>query len=157
MTDDELIVAGDHLLRRRLPDAEFAELVASAAAVRPGRARLRAALISIRPGTESPMESRLRLTIVAAGLPEPVIGHVIVDATGGFVATPDLAYIEEKVAIEYEGDIHRTNPHVYAADIDRRELMEAAGWIVIRVVAHHLSHNRLSLVARIREALTLRS
>jgi hypothetical protein len=153
MTIDELVVAGDHLVRRRHPDATHSELGASARSVRPGRARLRAALLSIRTGTDSPMESRLRLLLVQAGLPVPVIGHVIVDSTGGFVGTPDLAYIAKRIAIEYEGDIHRTDANIYASDIDRREQMEAAGWLVIRVVAHHLTHNHLSLIARIREAL----
>ena len=156
-TVDDLVVAGDHLLRRRSPLAEFADLVAAAESVRAGRGGGRAARPIIRAGTDSPMESRLRLVIVAAGLPEPVIGHVIVDSTGGFIGTPDLAYVAQRIAIEYEGDIHRTDANVYAADIDRRELMEAAGWIVIRVVAHHLAHNRLSLIARIREALLSRS
>jgi hypothetical protein len=159
LTLDELIVAGDFLVRRKRPLTSIAEL--AAATTRAGRARgasnARYALADIRSGTDSPMESVLRLLIIRSGLPEPVIGHTVRDARGDFVATPDLSYVTERIAIEYEGSVHRTDPRVFAEDIERRELLEDAGWLVIRVIARHVYTNPHELLQRIVRALAARS
>lgn len=143
----DLIVAGDHLVRRKRPSATMAQLEAAAN----GR-RLREALRSIRPRTDSPQETRLRLLLVAGGLPEPVVGYTVT-TDAGFVATPDLAYVEARVAIEYLGSDHWTNPHVFADDIQRRELLQAAGWRVVEVVAADLAHASSALLARVAAAI----
>jgi hypothetical protein len=119
--------------------------------------RLRTALRDARPGTDSPMETRLRLLLVRAGLPEPVIGHTIRDANGDFVGTPDLAYVDQRIAIEYEGAVHRDDPRVFAGDILRRELMQEAEWYVIRVISDHVFTSPEWLVGRIRRIHTQRS
>lgn len=156
---DELIVAGDFLVRRKRPFTTMAELTAAVA--RAGRVRgiitARNALANIRTGTDSPMESVLRLLIIRAGLPEPEIGHTVRDRRGDFVATPDLSYVAERIAIEYEGSIHRTDAWVFAEDIERRELLEDAGWLVIRVISRHVYVNSHELVQRITRALTARA
>jgi len=99
------------------------------------------------------METRLRLLLVDAGLPEPIIGHAVIDSDGYFAGTPDLAYVDAKIAIEYEGTHHQEDAAVYADDIERRERMEAAGWLVIRVVKEHITHRRSWLIQRVRQAL----
>jgi hypothetical protein len=150
-----LVAAGDSLVRRKHPLSSLDELtraVRGAKGVR-GVRSLRAALLDVRPGTDSPMESRLRLLLVSSGLPEPVIGNTIFDSTGGFVGTPDLAYVRQKIAIEYEGDGHRTDPAVFADDIERRERMQEAGWYVIRVVKSHVFRQQAWLVDRVRRQL----
>ena len=121
-----------------------------------GARRIRRALELVRPRTDSPQETRLRLLLVAHGLPEPVVQHTIIDSDGYFACTPDLAYVDAKIAIEYEGSHHQTDPAVYADDIMRRELMEAAGWLVIRVIADHLRHPD-RLANRVRRALIERT
>jgi hypothetical protein len=154
-----LVAAGDNLVCRKRPLSSLAELadaVDSAKGVR-GIRRLRAALNEIRPGTDSPMETRLRLLLVDAGLPEPVIGKTILDRTGAFVGTPDLAYVSERIAIEYEGDGHRSDSNVFADDIERRERMQEAGWYVIRVVKDHVFRKPAWLVDRVRRQLRERS
>lgn len=155
---DELIAAGDHLVRRR--DAQssmdvLARMVDDSAGAR-GVALLRRALVDIRPGTESPRETALRLVVVRAGLPEPVVGYQVLDDQGRFIGTPDLAFIAENVALEYEGDVHRTDLRIFRLDIERRERFQEAGWLVIRITADHLRDPQ-ALVARIERALTLRS
>jgi hypothetical protein len=64
----------------------------------------------MRPGAESLPESRLRLSLVLRGVPEPIVQLRIVDdrvATGKRVlARPDLAWREYRVALEYDGAIH---------------------------------------------------
>lgn len=151
----DLIVAGDALVRRKYPVATMDQLAAVLRSLRGSRGSLRACAAheQIRAGTDSPRESVLRLIIVAAGLPEPVIHHAIIDADGYFVATPDLAYVAEKIAIEYDGSIHQADARVYADDIPRREAMEEAGWLVITVVKGHIHSRQEWLVARIARAL----
>jgi hypothetical protein len=154
----QLVVAGDYLVRRKNPLStvpDLVEAVRNSRGVR-GVRTLRAALRDVRPLTDSPMETRMRLVLTRAGLPEPVIGYTIHDDAGDFVGTPDLAYLNEKIAIEYEGDIHRTDPVVFADDIERRERMQEAGWYVIRVISNHVLRQPQWLVDRVRRQLILR-
>jgi hypothetical protein len=154
---DDLIVAGDHLVRRRRPLSSIEELTSAVDRATGARAcrRARAALRDIRAGTDSPMESRMRLVIVRAGLAEPVIGHTVIDPDGYFVGTPDLAYPAERIAIEYEGDHHRSNPHVFREDIERREGFERIDWRVLRVTHDHI-RQPWRLESRVRELLAHR-
>jgi hypothetical protein len=154
----QLVVAGDHLVRRKTAVSSMDELalcVLQLGSARGARA-MRDALTKVRPGTDSPRETVLRRLVVDGGLPEPVIGFAVFDR-GAFIATPDLAYVKEKIALEYEGEIHRTDPRVYADDIIRRELLEAAGWLVIRVTKDHLASRTGWLLDRVATALRERS
>lgn len=79
-------------------------------AARPGWTGVRAAagaLALARPDVESPMETRLRLSIVLAGLPEPVVQYDVPGRRGQVVARLDLAYPEQRVGLEYDGNHHR--------------------------------------------------
>jgi hypothetical protein len=156
-TVDDLVVAGDFLVRRKRALCTLAEVHAFVSTLQGRGVRsVREALPLIRSGTDSPMESRLRLAIIRAGLPEPVVGYEVRDATGGFVATPDLAYVQQRIAIEYEGDVHRISRRTFVEDIGRREALEDAGWRVIRVISDHLGPALPLLIARIRAALGAR-
>ncbi|HEY8912722.1 hypothetical protein [Lacisediminihabitans sp.] len=111
LSHNDIVVVGDFLVRRKRPLSSLAKLRATVdalGAVRGVRA-MRRALEDVRAGTDSPMETRVRLLLVAGGLPEPVIQFAVKDADGFFVATPDLAYVKERIAIEYEGEIHRSS------------------------------------------------
>lgn len=87
------------------------------------------------------------------GLPEPVVGHTVFDDDGFFVGTPDLAYVKERIAIEYQGSDHWTNRDVFEDDILRRELFERARWRVILVTDRRLQHPQL-LVEHVRGVLS---
>ena len=152
---EDLVVAGDHLVRRKRPLCSLVELSAAVVSLGPARGAraARRAIVDIRPGTDSPMETRLRMLLVAAGLPEPIIGYTVKNRDGDFIATPDLCYVAERIAIEYEGSIHQTDAHVFAEDIERRELLEDAGWLVIRVIKGHIFDNPHWLAERVRRAL----
>jgi hypothetical protein len=152
---DRLAIAGDYLLQREQPLCSLDDLRDASLDSRGVRGirKVRVALTRIRPGTESPMETLLRLIIVRAGLPEPVIGHKIYGAHGEYVGRPDLAYVEQRIAIEYEGEQHQTDPVRFARDIERRERMQEAGWYVIRVISDHIYARRAWLVARITRVL----
>jgi len=120
-----------------------------------GARAARWALEQIRVGPASRMETLLRLVIVAAGLPEPVIGHPV--AVGrGLMLHPDLAYPDLRIAIEYEGGDPR-EARRWEHDIERRERFEDAGWRVIRVTRHALFDEPERLIARIRRVRLARS
>jgi very-short-patch-repair endonuclease len=158
LTIDELTIAGDALVRRKGALSMLDQLQATAARMGGRNIRqVRAALRDVRSGTDSPMETRLRLLLIRAGLREPVIGYTIRDANGDFVGTPDLCCVEQRIAIEYEGAVHRDDPRVFAEDILRRELMQEADWYVIRVISDHIFRTPQWLVTRIARILTQRT
>ncbi|MFE5673092.1 endonuclease domain-containing protein [Agromyces sp. NPDC056523] len=143
---EDLVAAGDHLLTvrdlggRRDSYTSVPALTHAAAAHRgsTGIALLREALPLLRPGPLSRRESLLRVRIVRAGLPEPVVAHRVVEpALDGYEPTVDLAYPEYRIAMEYEGDHHR-DPIQFRRDIARYERLQDVGWIVIRVTGDDL-------------------
>jgi hypothetical protein len=138
---DELVVAGDFLVRRKGAATSLERLTAEVAIAKGkrGTVRAREALALVRAGTDSPKETELRLLIVHAGLPEPVVGHRVIDADGNFVGVPDLAYVAERIALDYDGEIHRTDERVFLDDIERRERFDDAGWRYLRASKDHLN------------------
>jgi very-short-patch-repair endonuclease len=121
----------------------------------PGCGKLRAALEIVREGAESPKETETRLLLRDFHLPEPVVQHTVV-VDGRFVARTDLAYPEWRIAIEYEGDHHRTDRDQWRADIRRQRDLEDNGWIVIRVTQLDLAEGGAALAARVRRAIASR-
>ena len=120
-----------------------------------GAAAFGRALGRSRVGVESPKETRSRLVIVDAGLPEPVVQfEVWVD--GVLRAVIDLAYPDWLIAIEYEGEHHLTDPEQWAKDIRRQELLESLGWIVSRGTKADRRGGGRALVRRLRAALARR-
>jgi very-short-patch-repair endonuclease len=89
------------------------------------------------------------------GLPEPVVNLELHDTDGAFVARVDLAYPDARLALEYEGDIHRTDRVVWQRDIARRERVEDLGWRMVRITAADLT-SPADLVHRIRRLLRSR-
>ena len=87
-----------------------------------------------------------------AGMPEPVVQHEVFDG-GRRIARIDLAYPELRIAIEYEGDGHRTDKEQWRRDIQRQRDLEDRGWIVIRLTQRDLHEGRESLITRIRRAI----
>ncbi|WP_235493278.1 hypothetical protein [Leifsonia sp. Leaf336] len=134
---DALVALGDWLVSYRHPlttPEALAEIVRSTPGRR-GIMKARTALALIRTRSESPAETRLRLLIVDAGLPEPALNYLIHQRDGGFIARVDMAYPDRGVVLEYEGDGHRVQRDVWFRDIRRREQLEDLGWRVVRVTA----------------------
>lgn len=99
----------------------------------PGRRLAIEALHRARPGVDSPQETRLRLSLVDAGLPEPEVCVSVENPSTGYCYLLDMAYRREKVAVEYDGDHHRDDEDQYNRDIARLQTLQQLGWIVIRV------------------------
>ena len=116
----------------------------------PGLRRLEAALDLVDPGSQSPRESYLRLLLIDAGLPRPQTQMPVSGVDGMPVAYLDLGWEEHMVAVEYDGDQHRTDRLQYVKDIRRLEMLERMGWIVVRVVAED---RPAAVVTRVRAAL----
>lgn len=161
----DLVAVGDAIVTRPRRGevrtaalAAFDELLDAAArwGARRGSRTIAAALPRIRSGAESPKETHLRLTLVDAGLPEPV-PNPPVRLPSGRVVHPDLAYLEQRIALEYLGDTHRTNRRQWQEDVRRRRDLAAAGWQVIEVTAEDLDANRAAFIAGVREVLASRT
>jgi len=120
----------------------------------PGRRRAEAALNDVEPLAESPMETRLRLLAVDAGLPRPVAQYKIMNGKR-FVARVDYAYPEYKIALEYDGDHHRERV-THRFDMERQNELHVMGWIVLRFHADDVLRRPEHVVAQIRAVLRRR-
>lgn len=116
----------------------------------PGLRRLEAALELVDAGSQSPRESYLRLLLIDAGLPRPQTQIPVLGVDGIPVAYLDMGWEERMVAVEYDGDHHRSDRRQYVKDIRRQEMLERLGWIIVRVVAED---SPAAVVHRVREAL----
>ncbi len=142
---DELIIAGDFLLKRRSPFSTEAKLATAAAAMtrRRGCAAAREALLWIRPRTDSAKETELRLLLVRAGLPEPAVNCAILDGEGRlgdggrYVEEPDMMYGKYKIALQYDGG-HPISEAQRRRDIGRDEQIIELGWRVLRFTQQDL-------------------
>ena len=76
---------------------------------------------------------------------------------GRFVALPDLSYPDLKIAIEYDGDAHRTDRATWRRDIALRQALEALGWRIIPCTADDVLRHPERRVACIRAAIRARS
>lgn len=134
MTLVDLAVVGDRLVSKRL--ATPAQLVAAADAWRGRGARLaRRVARLVRVGVDSPMETRLRLLIVLAGLPEPKVNQILRHPDGEWWVRLDLSYPQQKVLIEYDGRQHADSRSQWRKDIQRRELLQRWEWRTVTVTA----------------------
>ncbi len=120
----------------------------------PGLRQLETALALVDPGAQSPRESYLRLLFIDAGLPQPQTQIPVLGVDGLPFAYLDLGWEEPMVAVEYDGDQHRTDRRQYVKDIRRIETLERMGWIVIRVVAED---RPAAIVRRVKAALAASS
>jgi hypothetical protein len=99
-----------------------------------GTRQLRELLPLVDKDAASPQESRVRLLLIDAGVPAPQTQILVVDRFR-LVAMLDMGWEHLKIALEYDGDHHRTDRRQYARDVRRYAELERRGWIVIRVLA----------------------
>ena len=150
----DAVALGDAVRRRWADDARMAAAVRGRAGAR-GVVALREVLASVRYRVDSPMETRLRLLLLAAGIPSPVCGQDV-SLDGGWLARPDLSWPAARLAAEYDGDVHRTDRRQWRKDVAREELLEDLGWRVLVLTADDVLHHPERTVARVRAALRAR-
>ena len=137
----------------KINDAEVREILRKSGGRR-GIVRARASLALIDTGAESPQESRLRTVLVRAGLPRPQTQIPVYDGYWKPFAVLDMGWPDLKVGVEYDGDVHRSDPARWRRDVKRHERLQRCGWIVIRVVA---GDRDADVISRVRSALARRA
>jgi very-short-patch-repair endonuclease len=148
-------VAGiDALARATEIKAADVELLARRYPGRRGVARARQAIELFDAGAQSPKESWLRIILIQAGLRRPQTQIPVLDDFGDVVAYLDMGWEDVKVAVEYDGEQHRTDRRQYTWDVRRLEMLERLGWIVVRVVA---GDRPAEVLRRVRAALARRN
>ncbi|OBF05096.1 endonuclease domain-containing protein [Mycobacterium sp. 852002-10029_SCH5224772] len=144
------VAAIDALARATNVKAADLELLARRYAGRRGIARARQAVDLFDAGAQSPKESWLRIVLIQAGLPRPQTQIPVVNEFGSAIAYLDMGWEDVKVAVEYDGEQHRSDRYQYTWDLRRSEMLQRHGWIVVRVVA---GDRPAEVVRRVRDAL----
>jgi hypothetical protein len=111
-----------------------------------GVRQLRELLPLVDGGAESPRESLTRLWLHDAGFPRPETQIPVLAGSTRPVAWLDMGWRDVMVAVEYDGDHHRKDRKQYVKDIARLRMLEALGWIVVRVIAEDHPHDWLARV-----------
>lgn len=129
------VAAIDALARATRLKIADAELIAERYKGHRNIRRARRALTLVDAGAESPRETWLRLLVIEAGYPPPQTQIPIYGEYGELVAVVDMGWDEMKIALEYEGAHHWTDPAQFRKDVERFEALPELGWITIRVTA----------------------
>lgn len=125
----DLVACADQFVRQRVTTAfDIAEFARQNGGQ--GSALTVRAAELVRDRVDSAAETRVRLLMVLAGLPEPVVNHPITRDDGSVEYRLDLAFPEGRIAIEYDGRWHDT-PEQRVLDEARRLDLAHRGWTVI--------------------------
>ena len=151
----DLVVVGDALVKAfRIPAADLVEACRTSDAQHADIA-LRAARY-VREEVDSPMETRLRMLLVLAGLPEPEVNHKIRDEHGRVIRRLDLSYPWLQLIIEYDGRQHVERKNQWHSDLDRREEFDEDGWRILVVTAKGIYRRPDRTLERVRRNLVAR-
>ncbi|HQD84431.1 MAG TPA: hypothetical protein PK929_15355 [Quisquiliibacterium sp.] len=166
-SEHDLVRLGDALVRiprddrgRRRPELQLvtpAQLQAAAdAGRRQGVERMRRALPQLREHSMSILETDWRLTHLAAGLPEPTLDHEVRDAQHTLLGISDAAFVAARVAVEIDGDHHRTSKRQWGRDIQKQAAYAASGWEMVRLTSQHIRVRPALGIQMVRAALERR-
>lgn len=163
----DAVALGDAVIRRhRFPGTselvrqplanveELNELIARP--YRRHRARLDALLPQLSTASASPPESHLRLLLRQWDLPQPELDFDVRSSDGEFLGCSEFAYPAFRLALEYEGDHHRTERSQWERDIAKYRAYAEHGWEVFRVTAGLLYREPSELRRQIVAALSRR-
>lgn len=140
------LIKGGHTSPERLVDA------AAQWSGRGCRIARRAASLA-RQGVDSPQETRLRLLLVLAGLPEPQVNLIIRGRDGSWRRRYDLAYKHLRLILEYDGRQHAEDTDQWLTDIFRREELDEIRWRMVIVTSEGIYREPLRTLERVRDAL----
>jgi AbiEi antitoxin C-terminal domain len=99
-----------------------------------GVRQLRELLPLVDAGAESPQESWLRLLLIDNGFPVPETQIPVLDDDDEPFAFVDMGWRDLQLAVEYDGEQHRTDRPQYVKDQRRILKIEKRGWELIRVI-----------------------
>lgn len=146
----DLLAVTDQILRTWCSPWRLQEMLGRHVGER-GAVRARRALRHGDPRAESRMESVTRWLLIEAGLPTPELQYAIRDQDGYAVARLDLAYPRLRIAIEFDGAVHR-QADVFARDLRRQNMLVNDGWTVLRFSGADVLGRPDSVVAQVSAA-----
>jgi hypothetical protein len=116
-----------------------------------GNDRIPEVLALATPYSGSPMETRLRLLIINAGLPRPQVQWVVQDEQTRTAVWLDLAWPEHKIGIEYEGEVH-ASPEAVLRDAGRYTRLVDDGWRIYRYTKFEVYGEPERIIAQLTRA-----
>jgi len=146
----EGVVAADMFLHAELVSMDKLRAYIAEHPGAKGIARLRRVVDLAEPKAESAMETRLRMLLVLARLPRPEVQVSIHDDQGRFLGRPDLLYLTQRLAIEYDGGNHRDR---MVDDNRRQNGLIGAGFRLLRFTAADVYVTPETVVMQVRGAL----
>lgn len=151
----DLVVVGDAMVRKKWVTVEALKSFCAASSDRHVRAA-RTAASYVRKRVDSPMETRLRMLLVLAGLPEPMVNITIEDEFGLPLRRYDLSWPEIKLIVEYDGRHHAEREEQWTSDLGRREAIDDDGWRILVIVADGIYKNPGQTVEKVHALLVAR-
>jgi len=112
---------------------------------------LRTALSLSTDRSASPAETRFRLAMHDAGLPEPELNADIVE-DGIFFARPDYVFRQYKVCVEYQSTYHLESAQ-YEKDRRRMDDLRRIDWIPVEITRHSAGAQSWRGIKEVRHAL----
>lgn len=140
----------DVLLRAEVVDAKTLKATVETRHDK-GIVRARQAVELADPRAESIPESEVRVWLTLGGL-KPEVQHNVYDVAGRFLGRLDLAYLERKLAVEYDGEWHGDDGQP-ERDAARRDRLRAAGWRFVIITKDELYGDPQGMVNTVRSAL----
>jgi Protein of unknown function (DUF559) len=151
----DLVVVGDAIAKRyRVSPRRLVRACRESDDYYAGAA-LQAALY-VRRGVDSPMETRLRMLLVLAGLPEPKVDVRLLNDDGTWRRRFDLCYPEYRLIIEYDGRHHAGDPAQWERDLERREELDDEEYRILVVTARGIFVEPQRTIERVRRQLRAR-
>ena len=148
----DLVVVADGMIKAGHTSPERLVEAAAQWSGKGCRVARRAALLG-REGVDSPQETRLRLLLVLAGLPEPRVNLIIRGRDGRWRRRYDLAYEHLRLIIEYDGRQHAEDTRQWLTDIFRREELDQMHWRLVIITSEGIYREPLRTLERVRDAL----
>lgn len=134
---DDAVARLDALVRATNLKVEAVEVLAARHRHARGLRQLEKALCLVDAGAESPRETWLRLMLIRDGYPRPETQIPVLSPDGLRRYYLDMGWRDLMLAVEYEGDHHRTSRELFAYEIERAEDIRDVGWLVVRVAARN--------------------
>lgn len=148
----DLVIVGDGLVKAKVTTVEKLVAAVADATGRHHRLAERAASL-VRDGVDSPMETRLRLLLILAGLPEPTVNVIVHGRDGEWLRRFDLCYTTFRLVVEYDGRQHAEDTRQWVTDIDRREELDRGRYRLVVVTRDGIYVEPQRTLDRVRDAL----
>ena len=104
------------------------------------------------------MESRLRMLLVLAGIPEPEVNRAVRAEDGALLRRFDMCWPGVRVIVEYDcrQHIEREREREWERDLARREEIDEDGWRILVVTSRGIYRDPANTVERVFRVLAAR-